>query len=87
MSTKRIRQLAVEIPVSSESIDTKWISMVYAVGNVKDLPIDGVRQKRTICNIIKIPDYFRIYISNDTVSQEWMDIPISPRVRVEYFID
>lgn len=87
MNTKRIRLLSVETPVASESIDTKLISMVYAVGNVKKLPIGGVIVNRTICNIVTIPDYFRIYITNDSVSQEWMDIPITNKVRIEYFID
>ena len=86
-STKRIRLLAVETPVASESQDTKLITMTYAVGNVKKLPINGERVDRTICSILIIPDYFRIYISNNDVSQVWMDIPISPKVRIEYFID
>jgi len=87
MNTKRIRLLSVETPVASESIDTKWISMVYAVGNVKDLPINGIRVKRTISNIVLIPDFYRIYISNDNTTQEWMDISIRSKVRIEYFID
>jgi len=74
MNTKRIRLLSVETPVASESIDTKWISMVYAVGNVNDLPINGIRVKRTISNIVLILDFYRIYISNDNTTQDWMDI-------------
>lgn len=86
-NNKRIRLLSVETPVASESIDTKLISMVYAVGNVKDLPINGVRQKRTICNIVENIDHYTIYISNNEVSQVWMDIPKSNKVRIEYIID
>ena len=87
MSDKRIRQLAVEIPVSSESPETKWISMVYAIGNVKKLPINGNLEKRTICNIVENTDCYSIYISNENVSQIWIDIPKSNKVRVEYIID
>lgn len=86
-NNKRIRLLSVETPVASESIDTKLISMVYAVGNVKDLPINGVREKRTICNIVENADHYTIYISNKDVSQVWMDIPKSNKVRIEYIID
>ena len=87
MNTKRIRLLSVETPVATESADTKLISMVYAVGNVKDLPINGVRQKRTICNIIDSGEHYTIYITNNEVSQVWMDIPKSNKVRIEYIID
>lgn len=87
MNTKRIRLLSVETPVASDSIDTKLISMVYAVGNVKTLPINGVRVERTICNIIENVDHYTIYISNKDVSQVWMDIPKSNKVRIEYIID
>jgi hypothetical protein len=87
MNDKRIRLLSVETPVATESIDTKLISMVYAVGNIKDLPINGVRVKRTICNIIEAENHYTIYISNQDVSQAWMDIPKSNKVRIEYVID
>lgn len=86
-NTRRIRLLAVETPVASESQDTKLITMTYAVGNVKNLPINGVRVERTICNILEEKECYVIYISNNDVSQVWMDIPKSNKVRVEYIID
>lgn len=87
MSTKRIRLLSIETPVSSESINTKLISMVYAIGNIRKIPIAGVIKERTICNIIENDKHYKIYISNDDVSQEWKDIPKSDRVTIEYIID
>lgn len=86
-NTKRIRLLAVETPVASESKDTKYITMTYAIGNVKHLPIKGERVERTICNIMEGPEHYTIYISNNNVSQIWMDIPKSNKVRIEYIID
>lgn len=85
--TKRIRLLSVETPVRSDSIETKLIPMVYTIGAVRELPIGGIIVKRTICNIVEIEEHYRIYISNDNVSQVWMDIPKSNKVRVEYIID
>jgi hypothetical protein len=87
MNDKRIRLLSVETPVKTESADTKWISMVYALGNTRELPIDGIIVKRTITNIIEAENHYTIYIANNNVSQIWMDIPKSNKVRVEYIID
>lgn len=86
-NTSRIRLLAVETPVASESPETKLISMVYAVGNIKKLPIGGKVVERTICNILEAENHYTIYISNKDVSQVWMDIPKSNKVRIEYIID
>lgn len=85
---KRIRLIAVETPVSTESINTKFITMVYAIGSVKELPIDGVKVKRTIEYIVDEGDCYRIYISNETTTQVWLDIQKTNRVsKVEYIID
>ena len=86
-NSKRIRLLAVDTPVSSESPETKWITMTYAIGNVKHLPINKERVERTISNILEFQDHYSIYISNNNVSQIWMDIPKTNKVRIEYIID
>lgn len=61
--------------------------MVYCVGQSVTLPIGGQSAKRTITEIIETELYFKVYITNQEVTKEWVNIPVTDRVKKEYFID
>jgi hypothetical protein len=88
MNNKRIRKLSEMIAVSSDSLDTKWITFSYEVGTDRKLPIFGkdLPVKRTITEIIENEKHFVVYIANEEASQEWIKIPITDRIKIEYFI-
>lgn len=79
MAEKRIRQI-------TETIFGRE-PFVYTVGQERILPINGVREKRTIHEIIEKDNCYAIYIGEGAVSQRWNDIAKSDRVNVQYFID
>lgn len=88
MSNKRIRKLSEMIAIRSESQDTKWVTFSYEVGFPRDLPIYGKQKpvSRTIGEIVEIEKHFIVYISDKEVTQEWLKIPKTNRVKIEYFI-
>ncbi len=88
MSNKRIRKLAEMVAVSSDSLDTKWVTFSYEVGLNRKLPIFGkdLPVERTIGEIVENEKHFVIYISNKEATQEWIKIPKTNRVKIEYFI-
>lgn len=79
MSEKRIRQI-------TEAIHGRE-PFVYTVGQDRMLPINGIKEKRTIREIIELEDCYAIYIGDGVISQRWNDIAKSNRVNVQYFID
>ncbi len=88
MTTERVRQLAVETVVNSTySIETKFITMVYAVGGIRRIPLNGKDEMRTISDIVESKKYYTLYIAEGASTQKWKKIPISKRVIVDYFID
>ena len=79
MGSKRVRLLQVEI-FNREPF-------VYVMDKPRPLKIDGKMVTRTITNIEEHETFFKIYISNGEVAQEWKDIPKNDKLTVEYFID
>lgn len=77
--TERIRQL-------TEAIFGRE-PFVYTVGQERLLPINGVKQKRTIFEIVEAETCYQIYIGTGETVQRWNDIAKSDRVNVQYFID
>ena len=86
---KRIRQLAVETVVNTENDLTKLSTFVYTVGQVRKLPIFEKTKfvERTIREISETETHYKLFISDNEVSQEWKNIPKSSRVIIEYFIE
>ena len=78
MSNKRIRHLSVEM--------FERPAFVYYVGQTRRLPINGKDEHRTITEIEQNDTHYILYIADGAVSQQWIDIPKSPKVTVEYFI-
>lgn len=89
MIDKRIRKLSVMTAVSSESIDTKWVTFSYEVGLQRKLPIFGKDNVvfRTIGEIIETEKHFIVYISDGETTQEWKKINKTDKTDVEYFIN
>lgn len=79
MSHKRVRLLSVEI-FNREPF-------VYVVDKPRPITIDARKVTRTITNIEEHETFYKIYISNGEVAQEWKDIPKNDKLTVEYFID
>lgn len=79
MSSKKVRLLSVDI-FNREPF-------VYVINKPRPITIDGKRTERTITNIEEHEAFYRIYISNGTVAQEWKDIPKNDKLTVEYCID
>lgn len=79
MSHKRIRLLQVEI-FNREPF-------VYVMDKPRPLKIEGKIVTRTITNIEEHETFYKIYISDGVVAQEWKDIPKNDKLTVEYFID
>lgn len=61
--------------------------MTYIVGKPRILPINGKNVSRVIAEIFETENHYKIYISNEEVTKEWIDMPKSDRITVEYFID
>ncbi len=88
MTTKRIRQLAVETVVNSkDSIETKLITMLYTVGGTRKIPLNGKEETRTISDIVASEKHYALFIADGASTQEWKQIPKSKRVTVDFFID
>lgn len=79
MSNKRVRLLQVEI-FNREPF-------VYVMDKPRPLKIEGKNVTRTITNIEEHETFYKIYISDGVVAQEWKDIPKNDKLTVEYFID
>jgi len=87
MSNQVIRQIAVQTVVNDDnSKETFWKTMVYTVGQVREIPIEGQKVKRKLTSIIREKDCFKLYITNEETTQEWIDIPATDKVTVYYFI-
>lgn len=88
MVTKRIRQLSVEVVQNiPDSILTNFIVMVYTVGAVRSFHIDGKKVFRTISEIIETEKGFKLYITNENTTQEWIEFHSKDRATVYNFID
>ena len=92
MATKRIRQLSVETVVNiPDSVTTKFISMIYTVGATRPFRINNEKVVMTISDIVIIERqglfYFVLYITNNEVTKEWMEIPVNDRTTIYNFID
>ena len=85
---KRIRQLAVETVVNTENDLTKLSTFIYTVGQLRKLPIleKDKLVERTISELSETETHYKLFISDNEVSQEWKNIPKSERVIIEYFI-
>ena len=80
-SNNRIRKITETI------LGKEPYSMVYSVGQPVKLPIGGKSTKRTITDIIETELYFKIYLTDNEVTKEWVNIPVCDRVKKEYFIE
>ncbi len=88
MMKSRIRQIAVEVVVSNpDSETTKFMTMIYRVGATRPFEINGVNVKRTISDIIETETGFKLYITNENTTQEWITLHSKERVTVFNFID
>lgn len=84
MNGKRIRHLTED--------REGFGAFIYFVGQERRLPISGKSATRTIteielCDAIVDDIHFKIYISNGAVAQEWINIPKTNKIKVEFFID
>ena len=88
MMKSRIRQIAVEVVVTNpDSETTKFMTMVYAVGGIRKFKIDNKSVERTISDIIETETGFKLYITNENTTQEWITLHSKERVTVFNFID
>lgn len=88
MSNNRIRQISVEQVVNKQDSDTtNFISMVYAVGAIRPFTIDSKKVYRTISEILETEKGFKIYITNENTTQEWIEFYSKERVTKYNFID
>lgn len=88
MITKRIRQITVEAVTNIPDSDkTNYISMVYTVGAKRNFKIEGQDVTRTISNIVETEKGFKLYITNENTTQEWMEFFSKERITVFNFID
>lgn len=86
--SNRIRQISVEQVVNKQDSEgTNFISMVYFVGLSRPFTIDGNKVIRTISEIIETEKGFKIYITNDNTTQEWIELYNKERVTKYNFID
>lgn len=84
----RIRQISVETVTNiPDSNETKFINMIYRVGATRPFEINGVNVKRTISDIIETETGFKLYITNENTTQEWITLHSKERVTVFNFID
>lgn len=84
----RIRQIAVEVVVTKpDSETTKFMTMVYPVGGIRKFEIGGKKVERTISDIIETETGFKLYITNENTTQEWITLHSKERVTVFNFID
>ncbi len=84
----RIRQISVEVVVNKpDSEVTNFMNMVYAVGGVRRFDIDGKKVERTISEIIETENGFKLYITNENTTQEWIEFYDKTRITKFNFID
>lgn len=84
----RIRQISVEVVITKpDSEETKFMTMVYTVGGIRMFEIDGKKVKRTISEIIETENGFKLYITNENTTQEWIEFYDKKRITKFNFID
>lgn len=84
----RIRQISVEVVVNKPDSDTtKFMNMVYTVGGIRKFDINGKKVERTISDIIETETGFKLYITNENTTQEWITLHSKERVTVFNIID
>lgn len=85
---QRIRQISVETVVNiPDSDETKFINMIYTVGASRTFEIKGEKVKRIISEILETENGFKLYITNENTTQEWIELYDKKRTTKFNFID
>lgn len=85
---QRIRQISVEVVVNKPDLEeTNFMQMVYAVGGIRKFEINGKKVQREISEIIETENGFKLYITNENTTQEWIEFFDKKRITKFNFID